>query len=233
VFAPILLASLLAGPPAPPPAVPVDLGAIPRTIAREPAYQGKPRYCLLVFGQDAATRIWMVQDGGTLYIDRTGNGDLTAAGNKFASQNPNYFVVDRVFERDGTIHQNLQVSSRDDGTFFLVLGGQEEREQYVGYGRMERPSWGDRLETAPIIHFNGPKALARYNQVLTLPRGDVQNRRAKLQLMLGTPGLGKGTFASYNEACSDNLGPVHAVIAYAPNERGMSLRQEIDLEHDG
>lgn len=55
-----------------------DLAKVERKIAREPAYQTKaPKYCLLVFGLDAKTRVWLVQDGDTLYVDRNGDGDLT------------------------------------------------------------------------------------------------------------------------------------------------------------
>src|SRR5207244_13111162 len=51
---------------------------VERRIAKEPAYQTKtPKYCLMVFGLDAKTRVWLVQDGDTLYVDRNGNGDLT------------------------------------------------------------------------------------------------------------------------------------------------------------
>src|SRR5262245_52648658 len=58
-----------------------DLAKIERKIAKEPAYQTKsPKYCLLVFGLDAKTRVWLVQDGDTLYVDRNGNGDLTEPG---------------------------------------------------------------------------------------------------------------------------------------------------------
>src|SRR5262245_58107461 len=49
-----------------------------RTIAREPAYQSRsPRYCLLVFGSEQPTRVWLVGDGDRLFVDRNGNGDLT------------------------------------------------------------------------------------------------------------------------------------------------------------
>ena len=54
-----------------------DLSEINRGIAKEPAYHSKPRYCLLVFGPEAKTRVWLVQDGDTLYVDRNGDGDLT------------------------------------------------------------------------------------------------------------------------------------------------------------
>lgn len=63
-----------------------DLSKIERTIAKEPACQGKPKYCLLVFGPEAAHRVWLVLDGDTLYVDRNGNGDLTAPGKKVAAE---------------------------------------------------------------------------------------------------------------------------------------------------
>ena len=50
---------------------------IERTIAKEPAYQSSPRYCLLAFGYEADTPVWIVVDGDVLYVDRNANGDLT------------------------------------------------------------------------------------------------------------------------------------------------------------
>src|SRR5712692_6505008 len=60
-----------------------DLAKVERKIAKEPAYQTKtPRYCLLVFGLDAKTRVWLVLDGDVLYVDRNGNGDLNEENEK-------------------------------------------------------------------------------------------------------------------------------------------------------
>jgi hypothetical protein len=64
-----------------------DLARIDRTIKKEPKYTGQPRYCLLVIGPEANHRVWIVQDGSTLYVDRNGNGDLTEAGEKVTAQN--------------------------------------------------------------------------------------------------------------------------------------------------
>src|SRR5262245_65651509 len=47
-----------------------DLTKIDRTIAKEPAYKSKPKYCLLVFGPEAKMRVWLVLDGDVLYVDR-------------------------------------------------------------------------------------------------------------------------------------------------------------------
>jgi hypothetical protein len=80
--APTLLAAaaLLLAPPA---RAAADLAAVERRIAKEPDYQTKaPKYCLLVFGLEAKTRVWLVQDGDTLYVDRNGDGDLTGKGKR-------------------------------------------------------------------------------------------------------------------------------------------------------
>src|SRR5262245_15450859 len=63
-----------------------DLSKVDRTIAKEPKYAGKPGYCLLVFGREAKHRVWLVQDGATLYVDRNGNGDLTEPDEQVAAK---------------------------------------------------------------------------------------------------------------------------------------------------
>jgi hypothetical protein len=95
-----------------------DLTRIERRIAKEPRYQSKtPEYCLLVFGPEAKTRVWLVRDGDTLYVDRDGNGDLTAAGAKVAADARNSSPKDNVYTfqagdvRAGKhLHKHLAVS---------------------------------------------------------------------------------------------------------------------------
>src|SRR6266404_853787 len=60
----------------------VDVAKIDRTIKKEPTYGSQPYYVLLVFGPEAAKRVWLVLDGEVLYVDRNGNGDLTEAGKR-------------------------------------------------------------------------------------------------------------------------------------------------------
>lgn len=75
----LLLALLACG------AVPARAGGLaetPRTIAREPAYKGTPRYALLAFGPEGKRLAWVVLDDEALYIDRNGNGDLTEDGER-------------------------------------------------------------------------------------------------------------------------------------------------------
>jgi hypothetical protein len=69
------------------PATAADLSEIDRIIVKEPAYQSKAaKYCLLVFGPEAKTRVWLVQDGDKLYVDRNGSGDLTEPGKQVSAQ---------------------------------------------------------------------------------------------------------------------------------------------------
>src|SRR5262249_14124373 len=64
------------------PAWSADLTKIERTLTKEPAYQSKtPKYCLLVFGPEAKTRIWLVADNDVLHVSNN-QGDLTAAGSQ-------------------------------------------------------------------------------------------------------------------------------------------------------
>lgn len=76
-------------------AVAEGVGKVDRTLGKQPVYASKePKYCLLVFGQKADTRVWLVLDlaynplkekpGKTesLYADLNADGDLTNAGER-------------------------------------------------------------------------------------------------------------------------------------------------------
>jgi hypothetical protein len=106
----VCLASLFGGFLSPAPAA--DLTNIDRSISKEPTYQTKaPKYCLLVFGLDAKYRVWLVLDGGTLYVDRNGNGDLTEPGKstkvESANSDPANFSPITIFAPDGKTEEKL------------------------------------------------------------------------------------------------------------------------------
>jgi hypothetical protein len=66
-------------------AVGQDLASIERKIVKEPAYKsGAPKYALMVLGEKASKRVWLVIDGDVLYADLNSNGDLTDDGEKIA-----------------------------------------------------------------------------------------------------------------------------------------------------
>src|SRR5579859_2876050 len=94
-----------------------DLAKIDRTIVKEPKYIGQPRYCLLVFGPEATNRVWIVQDGGVLYVDRNGNGDLTGPDKKVIAKKspsgddePGFAFEVGDLKVGGKTHKGLEVS---------------------------------------------------------------------------------------------------------------------------
>src|SRR5262245_9954897 len=148
-----------------------DLTKLDRTIAKEPAYKNKPKYCLLVFGPEAKTRVWLVQDGDVLYVDRNGNGDLMEKDENCQAQAPQdeiarkagykpadgyrLWQVGDLLESDGkTKHTNLEVSSSRKG-YSMSVSTHGRRHEYVVHGNGPL-RFADRPQDAPVVHFAGP-----------------------------------------------------------------------------
>ena len=89
-------------------------------------------------------------------------------------------------------------------------------------------SYHDDYATKTIIHFDGPMSFERYGPPVAIPRGDGNSRRSSLRLMLGTPGVGKGTFASYDELCSEQLGPIQADIWMSSTKTEAAVAVRVD-----
>src|SRR5262245_34194322 len=166
------------------PALSGDLSKIDRTIAKEPAYKSEPKYCLLVFGPEAKTRVWLVLDGDTLYVDRNGNGDLTEKGERFVLALDEYdrkrgkrvWKVGDIAASDGKVRINdIQVSDIADdtesglgpghGISVNVPVGKDRVPQCAGgfvygFGNPRRHDFrlqfAARPADAPIVHFGGP-----------------------------------------------------------------------------
>ena len=51
-----------------------------RTIIKEPTYQSTPKYSLLTLGNSGDVKVWMVEDGKRLFVDKNANGDMTDDG---------------------------------------------------------------------------------------------------------------------------------------------------------
>jgi hypothetical protein len=206
------------------PARAADLAKIERKIAREPAYQTKsPKYCLLVFGLDARTRAWLVQDGDTLYVDRNGDGDLTGADKRVranGSDLPTFEAGD--IRAGGLTHTGLSVMQLK-ATPELV-GDDREWERVRKSGPEPRVWWvrltaerdaDDRRELPKKISYvvNGDGAgmllfadrpqdapVIHFNGPFTLGLQDRRSRltpgeKRMLQIGIGPQGLGPGTFA--------------------------------------
>jgi hypothetical protein len=219
-----------------------DLARLDRSIKKEPAYRGKPKYCLLVFGPEARTRVWLVLDGDTLYVDRNGNGDLTedaerVALPKFEKPESPVFAAQREAKvgdiHDGRfVHTDLEVTQvrlaldykpkdREDEMFRnfflrsnpdgLLYGVSLSVELRSGRGRVQFMvsadaqgglRFADSPRDAPVIHFDGPLRMGLVP--VELVRGD---KPTELHADVGTPGLGKGTFAALVYTTMEGLIP--------------------------
>jgi len=218
VIAILMLASLLGG-------VPIfgaDLSKVDRTIRKEPAYQSKPSYCLLVFGPEANTRVWLIQDGDRIYVDRNSNGDLTESGESFSPSKREeftttvddkpalyrtwiYSIGDIVPADKSGRHTEFKLTRYRVGDppaqYVVSLKVNGQIQQYAGWA----PILCESREEATVVHFGGA--------VIAQPIRDKQlslsSKNLELHLRFATPGLGKQSFASLGyEAVPANIHPV-------------------------
>jgi RNA polymerase sigma factor (sigma-70 family) len=236
----------------------VDLTKIDRKIRKEPRYQGKPRYGLLVLGPKAETRIWLVIDGATLYVDRNGNGDLTEKGEQVQGRYkaPDFveFQTGEIVQADGkTKHSDLIVCQYYARQFKAEVNGVYVKD---AIGKLTQGATGEngcafaeKPKGAPIIHVAGPLTMRLYSVWVNYPNGKklkdysyelnrlvepigepgskikevayelrAGEKVGTLQAQVGTPGVGRGTFAAIGveQGLQAALHPV-AEITY-PND---------------
>ena len=163
-----------------------DLARIDRTIAREPTYRNRPQYCLLVLGPQARTRVWLVQDGNLLYVDRNANGDLTEKG-ETATWNGPSCVAGYVTGPDGKSRHGVSLRKYPSSMRITVV--YEGKRRYIAGDPDADPLlFADRPSEAPVVHVGGPLSV----QLSHYGFGD---GATALRVRVGTPGLGKGAFA--------------------------------------
>jgi hypothetical protein len=208
----------------------------------EPAGLKSPRYCLLVFGPDANTRVWLIEDGDTIYVDRNANGDLTDAGesalpskrSEFMSvgvggigEEPyrdwDYTLGDLAPSDGSERHANLELTRYQEGDkaskYVLSVRVRGVLPQEAGWGPIFAPS----RNTAPVIHFGG----AVVPRLVRTPALHMSYRRDELRLCIGTPGLGGDSFAYIScDAVPENIQPV-VEIAWPTN--GIELTERFAL----
>lgn len=240
------------------PATAADLSAVDRTIGKEPAYAGTPRYCLLVFGPDAKERVWLVHDGDTLYVDRNGNGDLTEPGEAVTAPRDKHRDPDetryefKVGELNvgGRVHKELTVraspvaraglasdpKARKYGIALLAdrpdLGGRgtDGRVTQLAGVRYgdELLVFADKPAAAPIVHIGGPLQ-ATFSEEKPVLRLDRDN---EVLLVVGTPGHGPGTFAeiAYEGTIPDGARPTVEVAFPAARAGDPPVRMLYELK---
>jgi hypothetical protein len=176
-----------------------DLSKIDRTIQNEPTYRSKsPKYCLLVFGPEAGTRVWLVQDGNVMHVHDSADGKSPKAWRQVNADNyqpkpvdPSFTIGD-VWEADGkTRHTRLRYNQPfTDGEISVQIGNRDL--QLAGRDRCGKLVFADRAKDAPIIHFNGPLTMDLYHIQKPLRS---TGEWVRLSAVVGTPGSGPGTFA--------------------------------------
>jgi hypothetical protein len=182
-----------------------DLTKIDRTIYKETVYQGKPKYCLLVFGPEPKTRVWLVLDGDVLYVDRNGNGDLTEDGERMEPekadwQNPGQPRIFKYSFKVGDIAAAEQKTKF--GPLWVLFQGTakavHENGCTIGVGeqRAKGVRFGGRTE-APILHFAGPLSFGLFEPAHLVRGQEPRHFELKdsvnwLRVRVGTPCLGNG-----------------------------------------
>jgi hypothetical protein len=158
-----------------------NLAKMDRTIKKEPIYQTKAvKYCLLVFGPEAKTRVWLVHDGDNLYVDRNGNGDLTEPGEKVvAKKGDNTDLEEAIFEfeagdiAEGKLtHKGRHMSARKidhmaarDEEVQKTLATEPKFRGYSVYIEVAMPGWqgeGVGGRVAHLVPFRDVSGLLRF-----------------------------------------------------------------------
>jgi hypothetical protein len=210
------------------PAHAVDLKMIERRIAREPAYQsGAPRYCLVVFGPQAKTRVWLVRDGDILYADLNANGDLTEGGKCLAvrrhAEGFGVVLTPPLAPNDGVpANTRLKLKFFDDQVELYLLNDQLQVVSSDANGPVQ---FSAEPASASILHVGGPLTLT-LDGMCTLRRGPDGTR---LSVKVGTQGLGQGAFVARFHAevyskVSRELVPV-ADLTFPAKARGAEPRR--------
>jgi hypothetical protein len=203
-----------------------DLAKVERSIAKEPAYQNKPGYALLLFGPEAQSRVWLVLDGrfkdhplpkGSIYVDRNANGNLAESGERLEFQSfGDGELTDRtaplgcISER-GLTHEILELRQRNiswpnEPPLFrmsISIGGR--------YSQITEIEFADSPAEAPIFPFDAPLVMLAYPDGQEFRAGD---KTGLATVSIGTAAHGPGEL--FVKVCSSDfptdLHPVAEIV---------------------
>jgi hypothetical protein len=225
-----------------------DLSKVDRTIRKQPVYKGQPHYALLLFGPEAKTRVWVVKDGETLYVDRNGDGDLTGKDERltleYANQNLNGY--------GGLRNCNIEIRDADKQTRYVIqaIGIYPENDKTkaelhldavveikgprVSYRQYCDAQLGASPDKAAIAHYHGPLMIEprRIYWKLTpelsrLPTGDPAG---EISAVVGTMDAERGCWVVVrSEELPKDLHPV-VEVEYRASKTGAAIKQRYRLE---
>ena len=221
---------------------------IDRTLRREPAYGAKPQYCLLLFGPERQTRVWLVAAGEAFYADTNGDGDLTEPGKRVYSvgnyrslvyldpctrfmwfpvpENVRVYIVGDVFDRGTRTWFHVAVrrlGELETAVFEIVV---DIRGQFRQLAKLSH--FGDHPKDAPVLHFSGPLTLGLFSSQLV--RGVNPN---VVEAWIGTnpPAGAKGppTYLVLDDWVPPNIYPIAQVDFTSSAPGGKRVRSEVRL----
>lgn len=169
-----------------PPAGAADLTKADRSPKDEPKYARPPKYCLLLFGPEARAHVWLVRDGDVMHVNDSPDGVGPRKWRQVRAQGQTFALGD-VRAADGkTSYKNLRLVTTASRTRLSVSMGRGR--MIAGLDRHGKLQFADSAAAAPVVHFDGPLTLDLFHEQEPLVTGEV------LSVVVGTPGVGPGTF---------------------------------------
>jgi hypothetical protein len=168
------------------------------TVLKEPTYQSTPKYCLIALGTSGDVKVWMVEDGKRLFVDRNVDGDLTDDGPPIEPSNLRTldqnrwdfeYLLDAITPTNGSrdtqfVLRRWNYGDKED-SYGLSLSVNGQMPMYAGwFGTF----WSTNRETAPVIHFGGPFT----PRLLRRSEFTVGETGQRLSLCFINPGSGPG-----------------------------------------
>ena len=210
-----------------------DLNKTDRTIPAEPAYRDAVRgYCLVVFGAEAKTRVWLVRDGDVMHVHDSPDGKGPGRWRQVTKTGTEWKLGD-IWEDGGLIrHRGLTYNPQGWGPAYeyemLLWVRVGDWKQFAGHDQRGTLKFAATPGEAPIVHFNGPLTLDLHQTQKPL-RSD---RKVRLSAIVGTPGVGPGTFALFDlDTYPANKWPT-ALIEYPAKDGGPPIMAKITLHED-
>lgn len=201
-----------------------------RTIIKEPAYQSTPKYSLITLGESGAVKVWMVEDGNRLFVDKNANGDLTDDGPPIQPGNVRHLDVNRwdfeyrldaITPSNGSRHTSFilrrwNYNDKED-SYGLSLSVDGRLPMYAGwFGTF----WSTNQAQAPVIHFGGPFT----PRLLRRKEFTIGEKGQRLSLCFLNPGSGPGAQSRLSIDALPNLVVPELNIEWPTAARGEPLR---------
>lgn len=162
----VVAAALCCALPSAAPAATNSVNRYDRSILKEPKYQSTPKYCLITMGDASEVRVWMVEDGKRLFVDKNANGYLTDDGPPIELNDVRHidstrwdsgYVLDAITPANGPRATNFVLRrwnyNDPEDKYGLSLCVNGRMPMYAGWFDS---FWSTNRETAPVIHFGGP-----------------------------------------------------------------------------